>query len=193
MIRKLLSSRAFVWIVLAAPFVYFSSAYLNEQIYYGEILHSSGELAARLLILTLAVTPARILFPKARWPRWLAMRRRYLGVAVFMYALLHTLVYLDKQNLADIFQDSLLFEMWTGWFALLVFLLLALTSNDRAVAWLKGRWKTLHRLVYVATALTFAHWIFIAFDVMPAVLHLLVIVALEGIRLLRSSEKPASR
>lgn len=192
-IRKLLSSRAFVWLVLAAPFVYLSHGFLREQIYYGEMLHASGELSVRLLMLALAVTPARRLFPKARWPRWLVAQRRYFGVASFMYAALHTLVYLDKQDLASILEDSLAFEMWTGWLALLIFLLLAVTSNDRAVAWLKRRWKTLHRLVYVATALTFLHWIFSAFDVMPAIAHLVVVVALESIRLFNPSEKRASR
>ena len=193
-IRKLLSSRALVWLVLAAPFVYLSYAFLREQIYYGEMLHASGEFSVRLLMLTLAVTPARLIFPKARWARWLARQRRYFGVASFMYAALHTLVYVDKQDLASIIEDSLGFEMWTGWLALLVFLLLAITSNDRAVAWLKRRWKALHRLVYVATALTFIHWIFSAFDVVPAIAHLAVIVALESVRVFfNSSEKRASR
>ncbi len=193
-IRKLLFSRAFVWLVLAAPFVYLSYGFLREQIYYGEMLHASGEFSVRLLMLALAVTPARLMFPKARWARWLVTQRRYFGVASFMYAALHTLVYLDKQDLASIVEDSLGFEMWTGWLALLVFLLLAATSNDRAVAWLKRRWKTLHRLVYVATALTFVHWIFSAFDVVPAIAHLMVIVALESVRVFfNSSEKRASR
>jgi len=193
-IRKLLSSRVLVWLVLAAPFFYFCYGFLREQIYYGEMLHASGELSVRLLMLALAVTPARLLFPKARWTRWLVTQRRYFGVASFMYAALHTLVYLDKQDLASIVEDSLGFDIWTGWLALLVFLLLAITSNDRAVAWLKRRWKTLHRLVYVATALTFIHWIFSAFDVVPAIAHLAVIVALESVRVfLNSSEKRASR
>jgi sulfoxide reductase heme-binding subunit YedZ len=192
-IKKLNSSRGFVWLVLAAPFIYLGYGFLREQIYYGEMLHASGELSVRLLMLTLAVTPARLLFPKARWPRWLVTQRRYFGVASFMYAALHTLVYLDKQDLTSIIEDSLGFEMWTGWLALLVFLLLAVTSNDRAVAWLKRRWKALHRLIYIATALTFIHWIFSAFSVIPAIVHLVVIVALESVRLFSPSEKRASR
>jgi sulfoxide reductase heme-binding subunit YedZ len=191
--RKLINSRTIVWLILAAPFVYLSYRYLAGQIYYGEMLHASGELSVRLLMLTLAVTPARVLFPKARWTRWLLMQRRYLGVAAFAYAALHTIVYLDKQDLAGIVEDSMLFEMWTGWLALLIFLLLAVTSNDRAVAWLKRRWKTLHRLVYAAAALTFIHWIFSAFDVVPALAHLAVIAVLEGVRLFSPSEKRASR
>lgn len=192
-IRKLLTSKAFIWLVLAAPFAYLCHGFLREQIYYGEMLHASGELSVRLLMLTLAVTPLRMLFPKARWVRWLLIQRRYLGVASFLYAGLHTLVYLDKQDLASVIEDNLGFEMWTGWLALLFFLLLAVTSNDRAVAWLKRRWKTLHRLVYVATALTFIHWVFSAFDIMPATIHLAVIVALESVRLFSPSEKRASR
>ncbi len=192
-IRKLLTSKTLVWLVLAAPFLYLCYGFLRERIYYGEMLHASGELSVRLLMLTLAVTPLRVLLPKARWARWLAKQRRYFGVASFMYAALHTLVYLDKQDLASIIEDSLMFEIWTGWLALLIFLLLAVSSNDRAVAWLKRRWKALHRLVYIAAALTFIHWIFSAFNVVPAVAHLAVIVALESVRLFSPSEKRASR
>ena len=192
-IRKLLTSKALVWLVLTAPFLYLCYGFLREQIYYGEMLHASGELSVRLLMLTLAVTPLRVLLPKARWARWLAKQRRYFGVASFMYAALHTLVYLDKQDLASIIEDSLMFEIWTGWLALLIFLLLAVSSNDRAVAWLKRRWKALHRLVYIAAALTFIHWIFSAFNVVPAIAHLAVIVALESVRLFSPSEKRASR
>ena len=169
---------------MAIPFLYLTTGFIQERIFYGEMLHASGELSARLLLVALAATPARLMFPNARWPRWLTSNRRYIGVASFAYALLHTLVYLDKQDsLATIADDSLLFEMWTGWLALILFLLLALTSNNQSVRSLGRRWKKLHKLVYVAAVLTFLHWIFIAFDPMSGILHLAVLGILEGSRL----------
>ena len=47
-------------------------------------------------------------------------------------------------------------------------------------------WKRVHRLVYAAAALTFAHWLLVAFDVVPALVHLAVLVALEAYRVTRA-------
>lgn len=179
--------RYVLWLVLAVPFFWIGYRYATGGLFYGEVLHLSGEFAARLLILTLAVTPLGLLFPRARWTRWLASMRRYLGIGVFAYAALHTIVYLDrKQSLSLILDEARDFSMWTGWVALLIFLLLAATSNDRAVRLLRRGWKKLHRWIYAATLLTFLHWIFAAFDYLPGVIHLLVVAALESIRLLKS-------
>jgi sulfoxide reductase heme-binding subunit YedZ len=81
-----------------------------------------------------------------------------------------------------------------GFAALLCLAPLAATSTRTMARRLGRRWKALHRLVYIATALTFIHWIFSAFDVIPAIAHLVVIVALESVRVFfNSSEKRASR
>lgn len=182
-----LNHRLFIWALLALPMAVWTFAFVQGRMFYGEVLHASGELSARLLILTLAITPLRLMFPRARWPLWLVQRRRWFGVAAFAYALQHTLVYIDKQaDLAVIAADALLFEMWTGWLALAIMLLLALTSNDVSLRLMKRAWKRLHRWVYAAAVLTFAHWIFTAFDILPALLHLLVLLALETFRLFRS-------
>lgn len=192
-IQRIVDSRYTIWALLAAPFVYLLVAYRGGDLFYGEVLHISGELSARLMMVTLAVTPLGTMFPKARWPRWLLGRRRYLGVATFAYAMLHTLVYVDRQEeLAAVLQDGLAFEYWTGWVALLIFIALALTSNDRAVRALKKSWKRLHRWVYVAAVLSFAHWIFIAFDFVPALIHLAIIAALEAYRV-RANRAVANR
>lgn len=161
-------------------------AYARGQMFYGEVLHISGELSARLLILALAVTPLRMIFARARWPIWLQERRRWIGVASFAYAMLHTVIYLQrKADWSAILADGLLFEMWTGWLALGIFLLLALSSNNFSVRLLKRTWKKLHRWVYVAAGLVFVHWVFTAFDIVPALVHLLIVVGLESYRLAR--------
>lgn len=172
--------------MLALPFAHISNAWRAGDLFYGEILHISGELSARLLILTLAITPLRLLFAKAQWPGWLLRRRRYFGVAAFFYALLHTLVYLDrKQDLSLILAEGRDFSMWTGWLALLIFAILAATSNDASVRWLKRQWKKLHRSVYVAAILLFAHWIFAAFDFLPGLMHLALVLGLETYRVVK--------
>ena len=186
--------RWLVWVLLALPGLYVTSRYVLGATFYGEYLHATGELAARLLIVALAVTPLRLLFPKARWVRWLALRRRWIGVAAFAYSLLHAVAYLVRQGeLARIAEDAAEAAMWTGWLALLVMLALAATSNDASVRRLGHRWKWLHRTVYAAAVLTFAHWILAAFDPLSGAVHLGALAALEAIRLVQLHRLRAAR
>lgn len=190
---KLLNSRYFFWTLLAAPSIIMIHGYLTEQLYYGELMHASGEVSGRLLIIAMAITPLRLVLPNARWPVWLMRRRRHIGVATFGYAVLHTLLYLQKTGeLAKILEDSLAFEYWTGWLALLILIALAATSNDRSVKLLRGAWKGLHRWIYAAAILSFLHWIFIAFNFLPGLIHALILAALETIRIWKSRQSTAS-
>jgi sulfoxide reductase heme-binding subunit YedZ len=183
-LKTTLNSRYFLWLLLALPFIWLVDAYRVGDLFYGEVIHVSGEFSARLLMLTMAITPLRLMFGNARWPAWLLHRRRYFGVASFFYALLHTIVYLQKKaSLALIWQESTSFSMWSGWLALCIFLLLAITSNDAAVRRLRRTWKKLHRWVYLAALLGFAHWIFIAFDFVAGLVHFLILLFLEIYRL----------
>ena len=147
------AGRYVLWSVLAAPLAWFVYRYATGGLFYGEVLHVSGEYAARLLILTLAVTPLRLLFPRARWTKWLQSMRRYFGVAAFAYAMLHTVVYVDrKQSLTLIIDESRDFSMWTGWIALLIFFVLAVTSNDAAVLSPLSGWRELHPCGYACSS-----------------------------------------
>jgi sulfoxide reductase heme-binding subunit YedZ len=182
-ILTVLNSKYFLWLLLAWPAIQATNGYLTGDLFYGEMVHLTGEYSARLLILTMAITPLRLFFNNAKWPTWLLHRRRYLGVATFAYAALHTLVYLNhKRDAVLIMQEAAEFSMWTGWVALPIFLALAVTSNDAAVKRLQRGWKKLHRWVYVAALLTFMHWIFVAFYFVPGLLHFLLLVSLESYR-----------
>jgi len=178
------ASRVGIWLLLAAPACYWLQAYWRGALYYGEVVHATGVFATQLLIAALALTPLRRLLPRARWLGWLRRRRRYLGVAAFAYAALHALVYLVRQDLARILDDLRAAAMWTGWLALIVMLALAVTSNDASVRWLRRRWQTLHRAVYVVAVLGLLHWILSAFDPTPGYVWALVLAALETLRLL---------
>lgn len=188
--RRLLDSPYLLWLVLAAPGVWWLQGYWRETLFYGEFVHASGVLSARLLIVTLALTPLARIFPPAPWLHWLRRRRRYLGVATFGYALLHAAVYLERQQSFDrILEDAMAAAMWTGWVALVVLLVLAATSNDASVRRLGRRWPLLHRAVYAAAVLSFAHWILSAFDPVPGYIHLGILAGLESIRLYRRSPR----
>lgn len=184
-LARLLNASWFVWLLLALPGVVMTYRYARGVTFYGEYLHATGELGVRLLVLAMAVTPLKVAFPSAGWVRWLAQRRRYLGVAACGYSLLHAVAYLERQaTFTAIIEAAGELALLTGWIALLVMLVLAATSNDRAVRGLRAGWKWLHRTVYLAAALTFAHWILSAFDPTAAYVHLGILVALEAIRLI---------
>jgi len=181
---RLLTRPWILWIVLALPAAYWLYAWQQESLFYGQLLHLTGDFAVQLLIVTMAVTPLRLMFPNAAWVQWLLRRRRNLGVAAFGYSLLHTFIYVQRRpELAFILDDAREFAMWTGWLAFLLMLVLALTSNDAAVRFLGRGWKRLHRVVYLAAALVFLHWIFTAFDPTVGFIHLGILAALEALRL----------
>ncbi len=187
MLNRLFASRQFLWLVLALPGVITVVRYVTGSTFYGEVLHSTGEVSARLLILTLAVTPLALAFPGRRWVAWLVQRRRYFGVAVFGYAVLHTAVYVIRTGvLSEVLVEAVEPALLTGWLGLFIFLPLAITSNDRSVRRLRRGWKRLHRWVYAAALLTFVHWILAAFDPVPGAVHLGVLGALEAYRVWKS-------
>ena len=177
-------ARYAVWAALAAPAVVIAYGYATERLFYGEAVHLSGEWSVRLLIAAMAATPLGLMFPGSTFSRLLLKNRRYLGVASFACAALHTLIYVDKTaELAAVWTEAWDLEYASGWLALGVFLLLAVTSNDASVRRLKRAWKTLHRLVYPAAVLSFLHWLLVAFSPVAALVHLGLLAALETYRL----------
>lgn len=182
-VRAALQSRYTLWLLLAAPLLWTIGRYVTGGLYYGEVIHLSGEFSIRLMMLAMAATPLALALPGQRFTRWLLKNRRYLGVASFAYAVLHTAVYLDKTALvADILADALLAEYWTGWVAMLLFAVLAATSNDASVRWLRRAWKRLHRAVYLAAVASFIHWVLVAFDPAAAYVHIGILAGLEAFR-----------
>jgi len=125
---------------------------------YHQLLHPTGEFAARFLIISLMATPLMMLLRGWRGPRWLVRNRRYFGVAAFGYAALHTAFYLMSETWARVVADFTAFDIWTGWLAFAIFLPLAATSMDYAVRRMGTAWKRLQRWVYAAAILTLLHW-----------------------------------
>jgi methionine sulfoxide reductase heme-binding subunit len=193
-VTRLPVSRYFVWLVLAAPGCYWLAGYWRETFFYGEVVHASGALAARLLILTLALSPLARLLPRMRWLSWLRRQRRYVGVASFAYAAMHAAVYFQRQaDLARILHDAREAAMWTGWIGLVPMLVLAATSNDASVRWLRRRWQLVHRAVYAAALLAFAHWVLSAFDPREAYLHFAVLAVFLLLRFVPKPVKGAAQ
>lgn len=168
-----------LWLVLMLPLAWMTWQYGTETVYYGEYLHWTGVQSARLLLLTLAVTPLLRLLPRSAVIRWLMRRRRDIGLVTFVYALAHTVAYLvRKSDLQLIASEGLEAGLLTGWIAFLVFIALAVTSNNASVRALGRKWRSLHKAVYVAAILTYLHWVLTAFDPTAGYVHGAVAVVL---------------
>ncbi|SEQ53009.1 sulfoxide reductase heme-binding subunit YedZ [Loktanella sp. DSM 29012] len=150
------------------------------------LVHPTGEWAARLLIITLMMTPLAMLLKGRPIARWLRKSRRHFGVASFVYAAIHTAFYLiDTSSVATVIAALPRLYIWTGWIAFIIFIPLALTSTDAMVRRLGRRWKTLQRWVYPAAVLTLVHWASIHDWDSPgaAIVHFAPLAALELWRL----------
>jgi methionine sulfoxide reductase heme-binding subunit len=121
------------------------------------VVHHLGEWGLRILLLALAVTPLR---RRLAWPD-LARVRRLIGLFAFAYLALHFLAYLTflaafdwASIVEDLTRRTYLIAGATGLLALIP---LAVTSTRGWQRRLGRRWRTLHRLVYVACGLGLAH------------------------------------
>ncbi|MEL7187424.1 MAG: ferric reductase-like transmembrane domain-containing protein [Pseudomonadota bacterium] len=182
---KFLSSKPLVWVLLAAPFALICLRFADDTITYGQVLHQTGLWSAGLLIAALAITPLRRVFGSSRWLMAIMKHRRALGVASFAYAALHTGVYIERKWGADlIVKEGLEAPLATGWLAFAIFIVLAATSNDTSVRKMGRTWKRLHRWVYAATALMFAHWWLATFDPAMAYVFGAVLLLVQAPRLI---------
>jgi sulfoxide reductase heme-binding subunit YedZ len=145
--------------------------------------HLLGGWTMKYLAATLAVTPIR----QALGWNWLQRDRRTFGLAAFFYGLAHFLWYalvdiqLDGAQLAEDLTKRTYIVV--GFAALLVMLPLALTSTRSAIARLKRRWASLHRLVYVVPVLGVVHWwMSVKADIAEPALYSVLFAALLGWR-----------
>lgn len=123
------------------------------------ITHGTGDWTIRLLLLTLAITPARKLLGRPELIKF----RRMLGLFAFFYATLHFLTwsFLDKmfdlrEMLADVFKRPFI---TAGALAFTCLIPLAITSTKGWIRRLGGkRWQALHRLIYISALAGVIHY-----------------------------------
>ena len=163
--NKLLSHPAvkpLLFVLALGPFAYLLHGALTDGLGANPaeaLTRGTGDWTLRFVCLTLAVTPLRQLSGWTAVARW----RRMLGLYAFFYGVLHFLCYawLDMGfDVAQIVRDipKRPFVL-VGTLALLLMLLLAATSFNRAVKALgAARWRRLHRLVYAIGPLAVLHF-----------------------------------
>jgi len=111
--------------------------------------------------------------------KWLARNRRYFGLATFSYAMVHTVIYITEFPMNRILKEFLEFGVLTGWLAFIIWIPLAITSNNASVRKLKKRWKDLQSFTYPAALLVLAHWAFVHLNFIPALLHFMPVLVLQ--------------
>ena len=121
-----------------------------------------GEWAIRMLMLTLAVSPAARLFKRPRLVRY----RRVCGLFAFAYALTHFAAYLALLaglSLRGVLEDFIERPYITvGIAGLLCLVPLAVTSTRGWQRRLGSNWRRLHRLVYAIGALACVHLLWLS-------------------------------
>ncbi len=192
MFRQLFKTSLFIISLLPAIILIYGA--LNNQLGANPIevlTRDTGEWALRFLLITLAVSPLRLLFG---W-HFLADVRRLLGLYSFFYAAIHMLLYvwLDQFfNLTDIIKDIIERPFITvGFINFLALILLAATSNDAMIKRLGAeRWNRLHSLVYyIGIGAVIHFFMLVKKDVTEPVIYIIILVVLLGIRLYRYSRR----
>jgi len=194
-IKKILLSgwtRALLFVLCLVPFfdlgwdAYTQNLTANPVEY---ITHKTGDWTIRFLMITLSVTPLRLLFHQPQLVRF----RRMFGLFAFFYATLHftTWFCLDKFfDFQEMGKDILKRPFITlGLAALLMLIPLAVTSTN---GWVRRlgfkRWQKLHRLVYVIALVGVIHYYWLVkSDVRLPLMYGAIWVALMSVRAVERS------
>ena len=156
------SAKPVLWLLCSLPFVWLVWGAANDALGANPaeyVIRATGDWTLRLLCVTLAVTPLRVMLGVPE----LAKLRRMFGLFTYFYVVLHLLCYswldmgFEWRDIADDIAKRPF--ILVGFSAFLLLTPLALTSFNRAIRWLGAkRWQWLHRLVYGVAMLAVLHF-----------------------------------
>jgi sulfoxide reductase heme-binding subunit YedZ len=152
---------ALVHIAAAIPLLILLIRWLTNDLGFNpiqEVERFTGRAALIFLLLSLAITPLRLLTKQ----QGLWAMRKHLGLYAFKYALLHLIIYLAvdlgfawQEFFASIISNRFFL---VGSIAFVILLALAITSAPGIMKRMRDGWYWLHRLVYIAAALVLLHY-----------------------------------
>ncbi|EAQ67470.1 membrane protein, putative [Marinomonas sp. MED121] len=153
--------KPYVLVVFCAPFIWLVYSLLSGR-YFPDpaepFMTLSGIWAGVFICMSLSITP---LTKKLKALRVINRYRRFIGLAAFWYALVHLLAYLVLHagfNVSWIQEDLLKRPyIYIGVLAFVILTALAITSPKAMVRKLGKRWKSLHKLSYLAGLAILAH------------------------------------
>jgi sulfoxide reductase heme-binding subunit YedZ len=122
------------------------------------ITRSTGTWTITFLCMTLAMSPLRWITGFSQW----VQLRKTLGLFTFFYGFFHfTIWYWLDHNLNFLAMISDVIKrpfIAMGFIAFVIMSLLAITSNQTAMRLLGGKWKMLHRFIYLIAILAVIHY-----------------------------------
>jgi sulfoxide reductase heme-binding subunit YedZ len=185
--QQILYVKVAVWILALLPLARLIWLGFNDDLGANPVEfveHSTGTWALVFLLVTLSMTPIRLLTGQV----WQIQLRRMLGLFMFFYACLHITAYvwLDfalmwDELLVDVTKHP---RILVGFAAFLLAIPLAVTSNSYMIKRLKANWKKLHQLVYVIAILAVVHFLMLVKkDLTEPIYYAIALILLFGIRL----------
>jgi sulfoxide reductase heme-binding subunit YedZ len=151
-----------LWAVLMAPVLWFWSQAPAPDADIDALVADSGNWAMAWLAIAVVMTPLARLSRPVQRALWL---RRAVGLAAFGGSLVHLWLYVLAMRAfsepggewALIRDEAFTPGILTGWAALALMILPALTSNDASMRRLRAAWKRVQRLAWPAAALALIH------------------------------------
>jgi len=157
------------------------------------ITHYTGDWTIRFIMITLTVTPLRVIFNRPQITRF----RRMMGLYAFFYGSLHLTTWLTlgpgALSFSGMIDDVIKRKFITiGMLAFLSMLPLAITST---AGWVRRlgfkRWQKLHRLVYLAGIAAVIHYYWLVkSDVRLPLMYGAILAILLGFRVVVNMRKP---
>lgn len=161
--KTLILLKTLAWLACLAPIAWLTWGAVTNTLGPNStqtIAFATGKTTLRLLLITLAISPLRRIWPRMNW---LIRFRRLLGLFAFFYATVHMLTYVGlyagfsiSVMLSDVAKRRFI---TAGAAAYLLLIPLAATSTTWAIRKLGGkRWNRLHLLIYPAAVLGVIHF-----------------------------------
>ncbi|AEH02332.1 ferric reductase [Lacinutrix sp. 5H-3-7-4] len=113
------------------------------------LYHVTGEFAIRWMTAVLTCTPFFIIFGVAN-----LFVRQAMGIATAVWSLLHFIFFMAAEGFMETFTQV---NYVLGFIAILILIPLLLTSNRKAMKFLKSNWKKLQQYAYAAILLSLIH------------------------------------
>ncbi len=156
------------------------------------VTRATGDWSLRFLLITLAVTPIRIIYGFGKILRV----RRMLGLFAFFYVLTHFMIYafLDLAYSNDVGFSELASYVYNdivkrpyitvGFIAFLLLIPLAVTSTNGMMKRLGKKWRSLHKSVYLVAILGVLHYFWLVKkDLTEPVIYASILAGLFAVRL----------
>ena len=185
--RQIIYIKAVVWLLALLPLARLIWLGVNDNLGANPVEfveHSTGTWALVFLLITLSMTPIRLLTGQV----WQIQLRRLFGLFMFFYACLHitTYVWLDFSFIWDeIVKDVAKHpRILVGFAAFVLAIPLAATSNSYMIKRLKTNWKKLHQAVYLIGIFAVVHFLLLVKkDLTEPLYYAAVLIFLLGVRL----------